>query len=75
MTRTVDDVGTLNHVRSFEAGSLQLIVILETDLPPILIPTAQKYGRVCHKIFDASPIEKIEDKGLNSGGDVNILRL
>ena len=80
-TLTVDDVGILNHDRRIEVGSSQSMVFLETDLPPIFSPTAEKYdtivaGESITKQLTKAQLKKtLEDKGLNSDGDVKTLQL
>ena len=69
-TLTVDDVGILNHDRRIEVGSSQSMVFLETDLPPIFSPTAEKYdtivaGESITKQLTKAQLKKtLEDKGL-----------
>ena len=76
---TANDIGSITHTRSLKVGDTQSMVFLPTDLPPIFDPNVPQYDvskddSVTHKFNKAELKEKLEAIGINSDGNVKVLR-
>ena len=77
---TSNDVGDIMHARRILPGATQSMVFTDNDLPPILRPDAPKYDTIIEGESTTRKLTKselqavLEEKGLNSDGNVEQIR-